>query len=98
MISIHQMLAVMITTCQPDGISNPKKIAASPALIPPPMLYKEWLVLINFRLYIFSNLLTVVFDDTLFKKLIIPKRYKQHHSMTRLDEFTMAIIISPFSI
>ena len=92
------MLAVMITTCQPDGIFNPKKIAASPALIPPPMLYSEWLVLINFRLYIFSNLLTVVFDDTLFKKLIIPYKYKPHHNMIKLDEFTMAIMISPFSI
>ena len=98
MIRIHQMLAAMITTCQPDGISKPKKIAASPALIPPPMLYNEWLVLINFRLYIFSNLLTVVFDDTLFKKLIIPNKYKQQHSMITLDEFTIAIIISPFSI
>ena len=98
MISMHQIPAVMITTCQPDGISNPKKITASPALIPPPMLYNEWLVLINFRLYIFSNLLTVVFDDTLFKKLIIPNKYKQHHNMTKPDEFTMAIIITPFTI
>jgi hypothetical protein len=73
----------MITICQPDGIPNPKKRTADPALIPPPMLYKAWLVLINILLYTFSSLLTVVLDDTLFKKLTSPYKYKQDHSMIR---------------
>ena len=66
---------------------------ASPALTAPPKLYMPWHVLIINLLYFFSNRFTVAFDDTPFKKLIMPKQYKHIQNITRFTELICKIMI-----
>jgi len=50
-------------------------------------------VLIINRPYFFSSKLTVAFADTPFKKLVHPKKYRQHQNITRLTELIWVIMM-----
>jgi hypothetical protein len=62
--------------------------AAIPALTAPPRLYMPWQVAIYNLLDFFSIRFTVALAETPFKKLIVPKQYRQVQNMSRLTEFT----------
>ena len=89
----HTRIAETMTICQRDGICTKNKIAATPALTAPPRLYIPWHVLMNSLLYLFSIKFTVAFADTPFKKLMVPRQYRQAQNIIRFTELICKIII-----
>jgi hypothetical protein len=80
-------------TCQPDAMCTENNKAAMPALTAPPRLYMPWHVLIKSLLYFFSIRFTVALEETPFKKLTMPKRYRHAQNINRLTEFTCSTMM-----